>query len=170
MSIANFHVNAIHSDENLVLTHQPHVFHKNKKQFTYDRNPLSNAYIPLSQGRYYFTGALNGGKSVNFLEMCEHLNRNTKEDLDQNIIALWHDESHLNKYVLDRTDVKILPPYFTRGEKEYWKKEAKVMFSDKSHYRFGGHAFLRGETDQYIDQIEWKALNRKPKKRRLPPP
>lgn len=97
--------------------------------------------------------------------MCEHLNRNTKEDLDQNIIALWHDESHLNKYVLDRTDVKILPPYFTRGEKEYWKKEAKVMFSDKSHYRFGGHAFLRGETDQYIDQIEWKALNGKPKKR-----
>ena len=155
----------LHSDENLVLTHQPHVFHKNKKQFTYDRNPLSNAYIPLSQGRYYFTGALNGGKSVNFLEMCEHLNRNTKEDLDQNIIALWHDESHLNKYVLDRTDVKILPPYFTRGEKEYWKKESKVMFSDKSHYRFGGHAFLRGETDQYIDRIEWKTLNGKPKKR-----
>ncbi len=118
----------LHSDENLVLTHRPHVFHKNKKQFTYDRNPLSNAYIPLSQGRYYFTGALNGGKSVNFLEMCEHLNRNTKEDLDQNIIALWHDESHLNKYVLDRTDVKILPPYFTRGEKNIGRKRQKSCF------------------------------------------
>ena len=28
------------------------------------------------------------------------------------IIATWHDESHLNRYIIDRTDVRILPPSF----------------------------------------------------------
>lgn len=152
-------------NENLTLCLQPHMFHRKPKKFTYDRNPKSKAYIPYNEGKYYFTGALNGGKTETYLELCHTLYNNTLSDLDNDIIALWHDESHLNKFALNRNDIKILPPYFTRGEHEYWKKESKLMFSNKSHYRFGGHAYLRGEADQKITKAEWEKKNDKPKRK-----
>lgn len=148
-------------DESLTLCLQPHMFHRSRKKYTYDRNPRSTAYIPYDEGEYYFTGALNGGKSEAYLELCHTLYNNTQSDLKNDVIALWHDESHLNKFALGRDDLKILPPYFTRGEREYWKNTSKLMFSDKSHYRFGGHAYLRGETDEKITQAEWNKNNAK---------
>lgn len=146
----------LEKSENLVLAHQPHMFHLNKKKFTYDRNPKSLAYIPYNLGKNYFTGALNGGKSEYFLEMCEVLNQNICSDLKNKIIAIYHDESHLNKYALNRKDIKVLNPYFSKGELEYWKKDAKLMFADKTHYRFGGHQYLRGESNQKITREEWE--------------
>ena len=56
---------------------------------------------------------------------AETLNQNTELRFKKNVIALWHDESLLNKFALERTDIKILPPYFTRGEREYWEKKLK---------------------------------------------
>lgn len=155
----------LETQQNLVFCLQPHMFHLSHNKFSYDRNPESTAYIPLNSGRYYFAGGLNGGKAKPYLDMCNILNDRIRQDLKQNIIALWHDESQLNKYALNRTDIKILPPYFSRSEAEYWKKNAKVMFSDKSHYRFGGHAYLRGESEQKVSEIEWKKANGKKRKR-----
>ena len=152
-------------EEKLTLCIQPHMFHRNRKKYTYDRNANSKAYIPYNKGKYYFTGALNGGESNAYLELCHILYNNTQADLKEGIIALWHDESHLNKFALGRTDIKILPPYFTRGEREYWKKTSKLMFSDKSHYRFGGHSYLRGETNNKITQAEWEKKNGRRKRK-----
>ena len=147
----------LENSQNLVFAHQPHLFHVKKHKYTYDRNPLCLAYIPYNKGNSYFTGALNGGKVSSYLEMCEVLAKKIQEDLAKDVIALWHDESHLNHYALDRKDIKILPAFFTRGESEYWKTDAKIMFSDKTHYRFGGHAYLRNETDQRISKEEWES-------------
>ena len=155
----------IEPNKKLSLCRQPHMFHLSKHDYTYERNPKSLAYIATNQGEYYFTGALNGGETKAYLQMCETLNQNTQTDLANDVIALWHDESHLNKFALDRDDIKVLPPYFSRGENEYWKKSAKVMFSDKTHYRFGGHAYLRSETNEKITPSEWKKNNAKPRRR-----
>ncbi|WP_338412700.1 glycosyltransferase [Psychrobacter raelei] len=160
-TITQYDLLPLGSHENLTLCLQPHMFHRNREKYTYDRNPKSTAYIAYGEGKYYFTGALNGGKSEAFLDLCHTLYNNTQSDLKQDIIALWHDESHLNKFALGREDIKILPPYFTRGEREYWKKTSKLMFSDKSHYRFGGHAYLRNETDKKITEAEWNKKNAK---------
>lgn len=149
----------LNSKENLTFYLQPHVFHLRRNKFPYDRNPNSKAYIPYNKGKYYFAGGIVGGKTEAFLLLCEELNNNAIIDLEKDVIALWHDESHLNKFALGRKDIKILPPYFTRGEREYWKKNSKLMFSDKSHFRFGGHAYLRSETDEKITQAEWNKKN-----------
>lgn len=152
-------------NQTLTLCIQPHNFHKNRNKYPYDRNPKSTAYIPFDKGLYYFTGALNGGRSEAYLQMCETLDNNIDCDLSNDVIAAWHDESHLNHYALDRKDIKVLPPYFTRGETEYWKTKSKIMFSDKTHYRFGGHAYLRCETDEKISKDEWEKKNARPRKR-----
>lgn len=142
--------------ERLVLLRQPHMTHLTPDEFTYDRNPKSTACIPKGRGEYYFAGGLNGGRTEAYLEMCETLRGRVQQDLDNGVIALWHDESQLNRYALGRSDLKILPRYFSRGETEPWKQSAKVMFSDKTHHRFGGHAYLRGETDRKISAAEWE--------------
>lgn len=151
--------------ENLTFYLQPHIFHKRRDKFPYERNIDSKAYIPYGKGSFYFAGGIVGGNTKNFLDMCDILNKNAKIDLENNIIAKWHDESHLNKFALDRDDIKVLPPYFTKGENEYWKKTSKLMFSDKTHYRFGGHAYLRSETNEKITPSEWKKNNAKPRRR-----
>lgn len=143
----------------LIFAPQPHLFHLSKKNFPYERNTRSKAFIPHGKGEFYVTGAFNGGKSKNYLEMCKILSNNIKNDLENNIIAIWHDESHINRYCIDNIDdIKILDPYFSKGESEWWK-DSKICFLDKTHYRYGGHDYLRGITDKKIDIDEWGVKN-----------
>jgi len=115
----------------------------NPDKYTYDRNPRSLAYIPFGQGCRYFMGGFNGGRAKDFLKMCDTLNRNVDLDLSKGIIALWHDESHLNRYMLNRDPLILTPAY---GYPEGWKLpfSPKIIIRDKN--RFGGHDALRGIT------------------------
>ena len=40
-----------------------------------------------------------GGKTIDFLKMSDLLEKNIDIDEKNNYIAIWHDESHLNKYI-----------------------------------------------------------------------
>lgn len=101
------------TDGNDGLTAVIHPFFYNfpRRYFNYDKNPKSTAYIPSHLGKYYFAGGLNGGKTKQFLEACEILNRNIEIDAKNNIVALWHDESHWNHYLLDKNPVILGPEY-----------------------------------------------------------
>ncbi|MBQ7209011.1 MAG: hypothetical protein IJS01_14525 [Lentisphaeria bacterium] len=67
--------------------------------FPYERSPRSLAYIPPNDPPYnYFTGAINGGRTPEFLAMSQLLADNIRKDYDKGIIARFHDESHLNRF------------------------------------------------------------------------
>ena len=100
----------IEKGENLFVTIHPGYQHTKLKHVPYDRNKNSSAYIPYNKGKYYVIGAMNGGTSKSFLEMSHILNDAIEEDLKKNVIARWHDESHLNRYIIDRNDVRVLAP------------------------------------------------------------
>ena len=90
-------------------------------------------------------GAFNGGRSKEFLQMCEQLSKNTHEDLENNVIALWHDESHLNKYIINRR-YKTLPCNYSYPEGwniEEYKDDIKILLRDKANKKYGGHEYLR---------------------------
>lgn len=53
-------------------------------------------------------GGFNGGLSEEYLNLCEELNKNIHDDLENNVIALWHDESQINRYIINRK-YRILP-------------------------------------------------------------
>lgn len=99
--------------------------------YPYDRNKKSTAYIPYGKGKYYFMGGLNGGKAEAYLELIRTLKASIQKDLDNGVIAKWHDESQINKYLLDRTDVKVLSPEY--GYPEGWNLsyDAKIIIRDK---------------------------------------
>lgn len=76
---------------------------------TPERRPSSLAYIPQNLQNSYFCGGFFGGSSDQFLKLSEKIKNNIDSDLSRGLIAIWHDESHLNRYFLDN------PPEFILG-------------------------------------------------------
>lgn len=100
-------------------------------EYTYDRNPLSTAFIAFGRGEEYFRGGFNGGRTKEYLHLVDACRMNIQTDLEHGVTALWHDESHLNKYLLDKKCKKVNSMY---GKAEEWDKpsNAKVVFRDKN--------------------------------------
>jgi len=129
-------------EENYMGVLHPGFFNKRRSRFTYETRRQSTAFIPFFKGKHYFMGGFNGGKAEYFIKMSETLMKNIEQDLKNGIIAIWHDESHLNRYFWEhRKEVKILNPEY--GYPEGWNLpfEAKITILDKSKH--GGYDFLR---------------------------
>jgi hypothetical protein len=86
---------------NLVGVEHPHYTHRNNMLFTYDRNPDTNAYIPLGEGNIYYQACLWGGTRQAFMKLSETIKQWVDEDLDKTVEPIWLDESYLNRYFLN---------------------------------------------------------------------
>lgn len=117
--------------ENLLALQHPGYINYSNLLYPYEHNKRSTAYVPYGKGKYYFMGSLNGGKADAYLQLIDSLKVAIQQDLDNGIIAKWHDESQLNKYLLNRTDVKVLSPEY--GYPEGWNLpyEVKIIIRDK---------------------------------------
>jgi hypothetical protein len=131
------------NNKNLVATLHPGFYNKKRKKFTYENNKKSTAYIEKSQGENYFAGGLNGGKASNFLEAMKTMHDNTDIDTKNNVIAKWHDESHWNKYLINRIDIKILPSSYLYPEG--WQLPFKPIILIRDKNKYGGHSLLRND-------------------------
>lgn len=109
--------------------------------FTYERNSASTAFIPYGNGEHYFMGGFNGGTGVEFMEMSRSLEKNIDDDTLHGLTAVWHDESHLNRYMLDRAPL-ILNPSYGYPEGSSLPFQPRIIIRDKTKY--GGHEDLRG--------------------------
>lgn len=103
----------------------------------YERNTISTAYIPYDGGTYYFAGGFYGGLTREFVKMMRILTSNIREDLMQNYIAVWHDESHLNRYFIDNPPTIMLDRSYCFPEhgieKGYPLCKPKLLALDKDH-------------------------------------
>ena len=125
------------STEKLVFTIHPGMYNKQNTEFTYERNPESLAYIPDGEGRYYIAGGLNGGKTSDYMTLVHKLSDRIHKDLDNDIIAIYHDESHINKYLYESYDspvYKLLSPGYCYPEG--WKIPYRkiLMLREKDKY------------------------------------
>lgn len=130
-------------DGEILVVNHPGFYNKSNSEFPYERNRESIAYIPWGEGEYYVAGGLNGGKRKEYLELISQLMCNIEKDLEKDIIAVWHDESHLNRYVWKNSNVKILPPCYLYPEGWDIPFEKCILIRDKMNY--GGHDWLRGK-------------------------
>lgn len=134
------------------LTGQRHpvAYHTFRHKFNYENNPKSTAYIPSNKGKYYFAGGLIGGQTQAFLNLCHALKNNIDNDFENDIIARWHDESHINCY-FSKIEPKKLHPGYCYPQDWYLPFEQKTWLLDKN--KLGGHAFLRGQEIQHKFQF-----------------
>ncbi|XP_028432369.1 N-acetyllactosaminide alpha-1,3-galactosyltransferase-like [Perca flavescens] len=81
-----------------------------KQSFTYDRNPKSKAF--MESGDYYYHAALFGGLCEHVKNLADHCFLGIMEDKLNDVEALWHDESHLNKYFWLHKPTRLLSPEY----------------------------------------------------------
>ena len=103
----------------------------NINEYPYDRNPKSTAYIPFNHGHYYYQGGLNGGRSKEYIDLIIECNKQIHLDDKNKIIAKNHDESHINKYLLDKT-IKIINNKYGNPEEWDLNKNSKIIFRNKN--------------------------------------
>lgn len=137
---ANDQILPSEKNDGLVGVLHPYFWNQNKAIFSYDRNQHSRAYIEPGAGKYYFFGAFNGGTSTAYLTMINTLKERINLDLQDGIIALWHDESHLNRYFLDKKPL-VLSPAYSYPEEAVLPFRPILRILDKRNY--GGHDTLR---------------------------
>jgi len=58
----------------------------------------SKAFVPRGDRRTYFCGGIWWGRARDLLPMVSDLARGVQSDLERDLIAKWHDESHLNAW------------------------------------------------------------------------
>jgi hypothetical protein len=75
----------------------------------YERNKDISCFINYTEGKHYYQGCFNGGRTKEFLEMSEILENNIEGDLEKKLIPIWHDESQLNWYY--KSKKPLLLPY-----------------------------------------------------------
>lgn len=122
----------------LVATMHPYQSFYSKEERSYDRNPKSLAYVPFGEeGEYYYAGGFNGGSTKRFLEMAEVIANRVNEDLENNVIALWHDESQMNRYLIDNPPSLTLSPSYCFAEEHINNPEypfdPKIVALKKNH-------------------------------------
>lgn len=124
-----------------------------QRPYPYEQNKESKSYIPADKGKYYVTGAFNGGTSEGFLKMSAILKEWTDTDIQNNVIPVWHDESMLNKYLFtyftDKNPLILFPEYVITEGFDYISAHEfpnhKMMLIDKD--KKGGREYLRGITN-----------------------
>lgn len=103
------------------------------KRGTYETNPVSTAYVAPREGTYYFAGGFHGGSSAEFIKLIEFMIRNIEIDRTRGHIALWHDESHLNRYFINNPPTVILNPSYCYPESWRLPYPKKLLALDKNH-------------------------------------
>ena len=79
---------------------------------TPERRPQSMACIPLGTENKYFCGGFNGGTTQAFTSMAIYIKSCIEIDARNEIVPVWHDESYLNRYLLDYPPARVLTPSF----------------------------------------------------------
>jgi histo-blood group ABO system transferase len=114
-------------------TIHPGWYYRKPIELCYERNPISTAYIKPGDGQYYYFGTFFGGSRNEFLKMSAILKDNVEKDLAKDFIAVWHDESHMNRYFVDNPPTNSLHPGY--GYPESWNipYPRKILALDKNH-------------------------------------
>lgn len=83
---------------------------------SYENRSISTACVKANEGKYYFAGGFHGGSASEFINLTRTMANNIDVDLKKGIIAVWHDESHLNRYFIDNPPSVILSPSYCYPE------------------------------------------------------
>jgi hypothetical protein len=78
---------------------------------SWERNVRSSAYVPRQNRRVYICGGVWMGRNPNFFEMIEKCSQAVNIDLKRELIAIWHDESHLNRWFSDHGGTVLTPAF-----------------------------------------------------------
>lgn len=98
-----------------------------RDQFTYERRPESQAFIPVEEGDYYYTAAAFGGTVQEVYKLTKTCRVQQSIDAAKSIEAIWQEESHVNKYFLYNKPSKLLSPEYLWRDIDIRTKHVKII-------------------------------------------
>ena len=110
------------TDKKFIGVHHPCHFLKMNPHTQYpgafETDPRSCAAISEEDDiSTYWQGCLWGGKVPFVIDMMKELHRRTVEDEERQVIAVWHDESQMNKFFIEnKSEVHTLGPQYAYPE------------------------------------------------------
>jgi histo-blood group ABO system transferase len=116
-----------------VATIHPCFYNLHRHRFTYEKRSESKACIYDHEGVTYFAGGFYGGSAEEFIKILTTTTTNIDDDLSRGIIAVWHDESHWNRYCIDNKPTVILNPSYCFPESYWLPFPKKLLALDKNH-------------------------------------
>ena len=146
--------------ENMSFVQHPGFWRKPACNAPLERSRRSLAYVPYNCKTPYVIGAMFAGEAGAFLRMSHVLNDRIEADLKRNVIAHWHDESHLNRYVANRTDCRLLGPDYCYPWGFDLPVARKLVAVDKaSKFDVAGFKGMEGKPAD-VKALARKALNK----------
>ncbi len=106
------------------------------KRGSYETDPRSKACIGKGEGTHYFAGGFYGGESDSFLHILQTNIAHIQDDLSRGLIAVWHDESHWNRYCINFPPTLVLTPSYCYPETWNLPYTKKLLALDKDHAAF----------------------------------
>jgi hypothetical protein len=138
----------------------PGFYQTKKEKWPFEKNNNSLAFLEEREKRYYYQGAINGGETEYFLNTIEVLKKNIDSDLNNNIIAIWHDESHWNSFLNKNLDiVKTIPQEYLYPEGKSLSVSPKILMLGKNRY-FGGLGKIRGTKERISKEFIKKIIDK----------
>jgi hypothetical protein len=126
----------------ITATLHPGYYSSGVDKYPYERNPESTAFIPIYPdiSYKYYMGGLNGGKVKEFLKLCKTCHLQIKKDDSKGVLAIFHDESHLNKYLYNKNPL-ALPIDYGMPEDSNLLPNPKLLILNKSKHH--GRYFIK---------------------------
>lgn len=103
------------------------------KKGPYEKKRHTMARVKKHEEKNYYCGGFYGGRKKEFLRLCNYTTKNIKIDLKNDFIAVWHDESHINRFFIDRPPTKVLSPSYCYPESWDLPYPKKLLALDKDH-------------------------------------
>ena len=122
----------------LVGTLHPGFHDKPREKFTYERRTESLARVFLEEGTHYFCGGFQGGDTASYLQAVRTMAERIETDGAKGITAVWHDESHWYRYLIDHEPGIILSPsycWYPDGRSKDFEGKIAVVFKDTAGMR-----------------------------------
>ncbi len=114
---------------------------------TYENNPRSSAYVPDHDRTSYFAGGFYGGQAARVKDLLKGCKELVESDRKWGYIAVWHDESYLNRYFKSHPPTRILTPEFVYPEppvdQHFYTLHHPVQIKPKLYALNKNHAEMR---------------------------
>ena len=100
---------------------------------SWSRDLSSLAYVERYKRREYVCGGVWMGSRRSFLDMVASLDNSVSKDEERAVMAIWHDESHLNKWASENLHTTLTPKYcFDPGYPQLRNLEEVIRAVDKN--------------------------------------
>lgn len=142
----------------LFAVQHPGFWDKSPLEATFCPDPRSRAFHDPSPRDRYVAGGVQGGAIEAFLDAAGTCAQAIEADLLDGVIAVWHDESHWNRFVNSRPEITVFGPEYCWPESSPAPESIgapRILALDKDHHEMRGTKPTMSERLNRFRPVRW---------------